>query len=103
MFEIEALPKDTYDMDETGFIMGNAQSGRVLDIIQHSRDGKGMLFPADMVEILLPKAGKGQRIGDGSREFATAICCVCADGTYLDSAVIYKSADMQEQWFEEKG
>ena len=39
---------------------------------------------------------KGRTLQDGSREFATAICCVCADRTFLDSAIIFKA---QDSWF----
>ena len=35
--EFEVVPKDTYDADETGFVMGNIQSQRVLNIIRHPR------------------------------------------------------------------
>src|SRR5436190_20582710 len=76
--------------------MGNAQSRWVVDIIRHPRDLKGRLFPADLKELNLPS---GIRVQDGSREFATAICCICADGTALDSAIIMKAQDMQDSWF----
>ena len=82
------LPKDTYDVDETGFVMGNSQSRRVIEIIRHPWDQSGRLFPADLVELQLPP---GTRIQDGSREFATVICCICADGSFLDSAIIMKA------------
>jgi len=35
--EFEVVPNDTYDADETGFVMGNIQSQRVLNIIRHPR------------------------------------------------------------------
>jgi hypothetical protein len=39
-------------------------------------------------------------IQDGSREFISLLSGVCADGTYLPPALIYKgeSNDLQESW-----
>jgi hypothetical protein len=76
--------------------MGNTQSQRVLDIIRHPRTSDGRLFPADLKELQLPP---GVRIQDGSREFATVLCCICADGTYLDAAIIMKGKHLQDSWF----
>lgn len=95
--EFEVIPKNTYDFDETGFVMGNIQSQRVLDVIWHPRNTKGRPFPPDLKEFQLPTA---TRIQDGSREFATMICCICADGTYLPSAVIMKGQGLQDTWFQ---
>ena len=88
--------ENMYNTDETGFVMGHAQSRRVIEIIRHPRDQNGRLFPADLPELHLRK---GQTLQDGSREFATAICCVCADGTFLDSAIIFKAQNLQDSWF----
>ena len=96
VIEFEVKPQNTYDVDETGFVMGNTRSQRVLNIFRHPRDLNGRLFPADLKELQLPS---GARIQDGSREFATAICCICADGSYLDSAIIMKAQNMQDSWF----
>ena len=85
-----------YATDETGFVMGHAQSRRVIEIIRHPRDESGRLFPADLPEL---KLGGGKTLQDGSREFATAICCICADGTFLDSAIIFKAKNLQDSWF----
>ena len=85
-----------YNTDETGFVMGHAQSQRVIEIIRHPRDKNGRIFPADLPELNLRG---GQTLQDGSREFATAICCVCADGTFLDSAIIFKAQNLQDSWF----
>ena len=57
--------------------MGHAQL-RVIEIIRHPRDENGRLFPADLPELNLRG---GQKLQDGSRQFATAVCCICADGT----------------------
>ena len=90
--------ENVYNTDETGFVMGHAQSRRVIEIIRHPRDGSGRLFPADLSELNL-RTGKGQTLQDGSREFATVICCICADGTFLDSAIIFKAKNLQDSWF----
>src|SRR5258705_566948 len=77
--------------------MGNTQTRRVLEIIRHPRDASGRLFPADLKELQLPP---GTRVQDGSREVATVICCICADGSYLDPAIIMKAQNgMQDSWF----
>ena len=94
--EFEITPENTYNMDETGFVMGNAQSRRIIDIVRHPRNLKGRLFPADLKDLNLPPK---VRIQDGSREFTTVICCICADGTALDPAIIMKAQDMQDSWF----
>ena len=53
-----------------------------------SADTNGSPFPVDLPELNLRR---GQTLQDGSREFATAICCVYANGSSLDSAIIFKS------------
>ena len=85
--------ENVYNTDETGFQMGHAQSRCVIEIIRHPRNQDGRLFPADLPELALRK---GQTLQDGSREFATAICCVCANGTSLDSAIIFKAQNLQD-------
>ena len=85
-----------YNTDETGLVMGHAQSRCVIEIICHPRNQNGRLFPADLPELALRK---GQTLQDGSREFATAICCVCADGTFLDSVIIFNTQNLQDSWF----
>ena len=90
--------ENMYNTDETGCVMGHAQSRRVIEIIRHPRDDNGRLFPADLPELNL-RPGKGQTLQDGSREFATVICCICADGTFLDSAIIFKAKNLQDNWF----
>jgi len=77
--------------------MGNTQTRRVLEIIRHPRDTSGRLFPANLKELQLPP---GTCIQDGSHEFATVICCICADGSYLDPVIIMKAKnELQDSWF----
>jgi len=77
--------------------MGNIQSQRVLDVIRHPRNTIGRVFPPNLKELHIPT---GSRIQDGSQEFVTVICCICADGTYLPSAIIMKGHDLQDTWFQ---
>ena len=96
MTEHDIQAENVYNTDETGFLMGHAQSRRVIEIISHPRDRNGRIFPADFPELNLRG---GQTLQDGSQEFATAICCICVDGTFLDSAIIFKAQDLQDSWF----
>ena len=45
--------ENMYNTDETGFVMGHAQSRRVIEIIRHPRDKDGRLFPSDLPELNL--------------------------------------------------
>jgi hypothetical protein len=40
---------------------------------------------------------------DGSREFISLLACICADGTSLSPALIYKGAanELQDSWVED--
>jgi len=67
----EVKPQNTYDFNETGFVMGNIQSQLVFVIIGHPRSTDRYLFLADMKDLQLPY---GTRVQDGSYEFATVIC-----------------------------
>ena len=96
MTEHDIQAENVYNTDETSFVMGHAQSRRVIESIRHPRDRNGRIVPADLPELNLRG---GQTLQDGSREFATAICCICADGTFLDSAIIFKAQDLQDSWF----
>lgn len=71
--------ENVYDTDKTGFTIDHAQS-RVIGIIRHPRDDNGGIFPADLPELNLRG---GQKFQDGSRQFATAVCCICADGAFF--------------------
>ena len=72
--EHDIQAENMYNADETGFVMGHAQSRRVIEIIRHPRDCNGRIFPADLPELNLRG---GQTLQGGSREFATAICYIC--------------------------
>jgi hypothetical protein len=79
-------PRNCYNMDEKGFFVGHLQK----------------------VQRIFPKAlmkqqkflGAGQ---DGYGEWITLVATVCADGTSLPPALIYKavSGDLQDTWLPE--
>ena len=93
MTELDIQAENMYNTDETGFVMGHAQLRHVIEIIRHPRDRNGRIFPADLPE---PNPQGGQTLQDGSQGFATAIFCICTDGTFLNSAIIFKAQDLQD-------
>lgn len=72
-YHVEA--RHTYNMDEKGFMIG---------VIGRS---KGILSRA-----WYERRKRTNTIQDGSREWITLLACVCADGSYLEPALIYQSA-----------
>ena len=77
------LPQDTYNMDEKGFMIGVMNTTR-------------RIFSKQAFD-------KGQVLGsnqDGNREWITVLATVCADGSFLPPAVLYKSqsGDIQASW-----
>lgn len=75
-----------YNMDEKGFLIGHLQKVR-------------RIFPkALMQQQKLLDTGQ-----DGSREWTTVIATICADGSSLPPALIYKavSGDLQDSWLQE--
>ncbi|QSS55024.1 hypothetical protein I7I53_02781 [Histoplasma capsulatum var. duboisii H88] len=75
-----------YNFDEKGFLLGLLQA--VKQIVS--------------IESLKSKCNKGVS-QDGSREFISLLAAICADGTALPPALIYKeeSRDMQDTWLED--
>ena len=88
--------QNMYNSNETGFVMGHAISRCIVQIIGPPRDKNGGLFSADLPELNLRK---DEAVQNGSWEFATVICCICTDGTFLDLAVIFKAKKLQDSWF----
>jgi hypothetical protein len=72
-----------YNMDEKGFLVGK---------LQKTRRGftRGLYEQGNLT-------GAGQ---DGSREWITVVATICADGTRLSPALIYKaiSGNLQDTW-----
>jgi hypothetical protein len=79
-------PNNCYNMDEKGFLIGHLQK------VQR-------IFPKALIarQKLL---GTGQ---DGNREWITIVATICADGTSLPPALIYKavSGDLQDIWLQD--
>ena len=79
-------PQHTYNMDEKGFLLGiTGRSKRIFD---------RALYQSRQVQ---------QPIQDGSREWITLIACICADGSTVNPALIYRSTGetLQSSWVEE--
>jgi hypothetical protein len=67
-------PCHTYNMDEKGFMLGVV--GRSKRIFSRTSYEEGK---------------RRSTIQDGSREWITLLACICADGSYLEPALIYQS------------
>jgi hypothetical protein len=80
--------ENIYNWDEKGFIIG------ISNVVKR---------------IISKEALKSGRVRfaqqDGSREFISLLACICADGTHLPPALIYKgeSHDLQVSWVEDLG
>jgi hypothetical protein len=79
-------PQNCYNMDEKGFLIGHLQK------VQR-------IFPKALMK-QQKLLGAGQ---DGSRECITLIATICADGSSLPPALIYKavSGDLQDTWLQD--
>ena len=73
-------------MDEKGFLIGHLQ--KVMRIFPKALMKRQKLL------------GTGQ---DGCREWITVLATICADGTSLPPALIYKavSGDLQDSWLQD--
>lgn len=81
--EYKISADNIYNMDEKGFLIGKLQKSR-------------RIFTQELYERgNLAKSGQ-----DGSREWITVAATICADGTRLPPALIYKavSDDLQDTW-----
>ncbi|KAH5177126.1 hypothetical protein HBI67_211460 [Parastagonospora nodorum] len=78
-------PRHIYNMDEKGFMLG---------ILTRSK----RVFSRRLYEEGKIKA----HIQDGSREWVTLLACICADGSYLEPALLYQSASgsIQDSWLQ---
>lgn len=72
--EYDILPKNMYNMDEKGFLIGRLQKTQRVFTRDLYRQGK--------------LVGSGQ---NGSRERITVVATICADGTSLSPTLIYKA------------
>lgn len=75
----EVKPENIYGMDESGFPPSNQGTSRVVgrkgNKVQHKQ-------------------------GSGNRENATGLITICADGTYLQPLIVFKSEYLHTQWFD---
>ena len=78
--------ENMYNIDEKGFMIGVCQKTRRI-FTKRTFEGNG-------------DARAGQ---DGNREWVTVLAAICADGTSLSPAVIYKavSGDIQDDWLQD--
>ncbi|ELQ43967.1 hypothetical protein OOU_Y34scaffold00116g6 [Pyricularia oryzae Y34] len=74
---------DTYNFDETGFMMGQ--------ICGH------------MVVTGSERRGKSKKIQPGNREWATAICCISGDGYDVPPYLIVKGVHHLANWYTKGG
>lgn len=84
--EYQITAENTYNMDEKGFMIGQIQKSH-------------RVFTKDTYEAnKLLVAGQ-----DGNREWITVLATICADGTALSPALIYKAAsgDLQDTWLDD--
>ena len=86
MEQYSIQPQNCYNMDEKGFLIGHLQKEQ-------------RIFPKALMQ-QKRLLGTGQ---DGSREWITLIATICADGSSLPPALIYKavSGDLQDSWFQD--
>jgi hypothetical protein len=85
MDQYSIQPQNCYNMDEKGFLIGHLQKVK-------------RVFPKALMQ-QQRLLGTGQ---DGSREWITLIATICADGSLLPPALIYKavSGDLQDSWLQ---
>jgi hypothetical protein len=78
-------PRHTYNMDEKGFMLGVV--GRSKRIFSRASYEEGK---------------RRSTIQDGSREWITLLACICANGSYLEPALIYQSTSgaIQNSWLQ---
>jgi hypothetical protein len=82
-YQVEA--RHIYNMDEKGFMLG---------VVGRSKS----IFSKASYEV----RKRMSIIQDGSREWITLLACICADGSYLEPALIYRSTSgsIQGSWLQ---
>jgi hypothetical protein len=82
-YHVEA--RHMYNMDEKGFLLGVVGRSKRIFSKASYEDGK-----------------RRSTIQDSSREWTTLLACICADGSYLEPALIYrsKSGSIQDSWLQ---
>lgn len=75
--EFNIKPENLYNMDESGFAIGEKEAGRVI-------------INANIRQKFQAKPGR--------QEWVTVVECVCADGSHLPPLVIFKAENLSTQW-----
>jgi hypothetical protein len=75
--EFNIKPENLYNMDESGFAIGEKEAGRV--IINVNIRQKFQAKP-------------------GRQEWVTVVECICADGSHVPPLVIFKAENLSTQW-----
>lgn len=75
--EYNIEPENIYDMDESGFAIGDIEaSQRIINVETHQQ------FQAK----------------PGRQEWITGVECICADGTFVPPLIIFKGETLSHQW-----
>lgn len=75
--EFNIKPENIYNMDESGFAIGEKEAGRVI-------------INANIRQKFQAKPGR--------QEWVTVVECVCADGSHVPPLVIFKAENLSTQW-----
>ena len=77
LVEFDIKPENIYNMDESGFAIGEKEPGRVI-------------INANIHQRYQAKPGR--------QEWVTVVECVCADGSIISPLVIFKAENLSTQW-----
>ena len=75
--EFNIKPENIYNMDESGFAIGEKEAGRVI-------------IDARVRQKFQAKPGR--------QEWVTVVECVCADGSHIPPLVIFKAENLSKEW-----
>ena len=75
--EYNIKPENMYNMDETGFAIGEKEAGRCIINVQIRQH-----FQAK----------------PGRQEWVSVVQCVCADGSVVSPLVIFRAENLSRQW-----
>src|SRR5271169_5832223 len=75
--EFNIKPENIYNMDESGFAIGEKEAGRV---------------------IINARIRQKFQAKPGRQEWVTVVECVCADGSHVPPLVIFKAENLSTQW-----
>ena len=83
--EYEIEPRHMYNMDERGFLTGQVKNSKRWFTRREYEQGKIR-----------------SKLQDGNREWVTLVACICADGTQLQTSLIFQAASggLQDPWLQ---